>query len=211
MVPIIKDKPGYVRPASFSEAICKSNTTLLTIQKQGGLRSLVGWVKGRLIELFTFLGVFDIVTEYQIQMLATRICVKYYYWTTTELDYAFISFMQGDYGKLYQHKHGENNTTINPQEIIIALDSYQKDLLAERGRIENERKKQEEARKAAKEAHIPHGIEGFKAYCAKNGLNPATQRIASVDMKEHDINQILYKTEAEREIAERKFYRQDRQ
>lgn len=126
MVPIIKDKPGYVRPASFSEAICKSNTTLLTIQKQGGLRSLVGWVKGRLIELFTFLGVFDIVTEYQIQMLATRICAKYYYWTTAELDYAFISFIDGKYGKLYQHKHGENNTTINPQELMRAFSAYEK-------------------------------------------------------------------------------------
>ena len=119
--------------------------------------------------------------------------------------------MEGKYGKLYQHKHDEGNTTINPQEILVALDSYQKELLAERGRVEDEQRKQEEARKAAKEAHIPHGIEGFKAYCAKNGLNPDKHRIASVNIKEHDINQILYKTEAEREIAERKFYRQDRQ
>ena len=211
MVPIIKDKPGYVRPASFSEAICKSNTTLLTIQKQGGLRSLVGWVKGRLIELFTFLGVFDIVTEFQVQMLATRICVKYHYWTTAELDYAFVQFMEGKYGKLYQHKHDEGNTTINPQEILVALDSYEKELLSERGRVEDELKKQEEARKAAEDAKKPLGVEGFKAYCAKNGLDPSTHRIASVNIKEHDINQILYKTEAEREIAERKFYRQDRQ
>lgn len=211
MVPIINDKPGYVRPVSFSDAICKSNTTLLTIQKQGGLRSLVGWVKGRLIELFTFLGVFDIVTEYQIQMLATRICVKYHYWTTAELDYAFVQFMEGKYGKLYQHKHDEGNTTINPQEILVALDSYEKELLSERGRVEDELKKQEEARKAAEDAKKPLGVEGFKAYCAKNGLDPATHRIASVNIKEHDINQILYKTEAEREIAERKFYRQDRQ
>lgn len=209
MVPIIKDKPGYVRPVSFSEAICKSNTTLLTIQKQGGLRSLVGWVKGRLIELFTFLGVFDIVTEYQIQMLATRICVKYYYWTTTELDYAFISFMQGDYGKLYQYKHGENNTTINPQEIIIALDSYQKDLLAERGRIEDERKKQEEARKDAEDSKKPHGMEAWKIYCEKNNLDPATHRIHTVDMSKHDVNQVLYKDEEERKVAEKKFYRKD--
>ena len=211
LVPIIKDKPGYVRPVSYTDAITKSKATLLDIQKQGGLRSLVGWVKGRLIELFTFLGVFDIVTEFQIQMLATRICVKYHYWTTAELDYAFVQFMEGKFGKLYQHKHDEGNTTINPQEILVALDSYQKELLAERGRVEDEQRKQEESRIAAKEAHIPHGIEGFKAYCAKNGLNPDTHRIASVNMKEHDINQILYKTEAEREIAERKFYRQDRQ
>ena len=210
MVPITKDKPGYVRPSSYTDAITKSKATLLGIQKQGRLRSLVGWVKGRLIELFTFLGVFDIVTEFQIQMLATRICVKYHYWTTTELDYAFVQFMEGKFGKLYQHKHDESNTTINPQEILVALDSYEKELLAERGRVEDELKKQEEARKAAKEAHLPHGIEGFKAYCAKNGLDPATHRIASVNMKDHDVNQVLYKTEEEREIAERKFYRQDR-
>lgn len=182
---------------------------MLDIQKQGGLRSLVGWVKGRLIELFTFLGVFDIVTEFQIQMLATRICVKYHYWTTTELDYAFVQFMEGKFGKLYQHKHDEGNTTINPQEILVALDSYQKELLAERGRIEDELKKQEEARKAAKEAHIPHGIEGFKAYCAKNGLNPDTHRIHTVDMSKHDVNQVLYKDEKERKVAEKKFYRKD--
>ena len=183
---------------------------MLDIQKQGGLRSLVGWVKGRLIELFTFLGVFDIVTEFQIQMLATRICVKYHYWTTAELDYAFVQFMEGQYGKLYQHKHDEGNTTINPQEILVALDSYEKELLSERGRVEDELKKQEEARKAAEDAKKPLGVEGFKAYCAKNGLDPATHRIASVNIKEHDINHILYKTEAEREIAERKFYRKDR-
>lgn len=211
MVPIIKDKPGYVRPASYTDAITKSKATLLDIQKQGGLRSLVGWVKGRLIELFTFLGVFDIVTEFQIQMLATRICVKYHYWTTTELDYAFVQFMEGKFGKLYQYKHDEGNTTINPQEILVALDSYEKELLAERGRVEYEQRKQEEARKAAEDAKKPLGVEGFKAYCAKNGLNPATHRIASVNIKEHDINQTLYKTEEEREIAERKFYRQDRQ
>lgn len=184
---------------------------MLDIQKQGGLRSLVGWVKGRLIELFTFLGVFDIVTEFQIQMLATRICVKYHYWTTTELDYAFVQFMEGKFGKLYQHKHDEGNTTINPQEILVALDSYEKELLAERGRVEDEQRKQEEARKADEDAKKPLGVEGFKAYCVKNGLDPATHRIASVNIKEHDINQILYKTEEEREIAERKFYRQDRQ
>lgn len=209
MVPIIRDKPGYVRPASFSEAICKSNTTLLTIQKQGGLRSLVGWVKGRLIELFTFLGVFDIVTEYQIQMLATRICAKYYYWTTAEIDYAFISFIDGNYGKLYQHKHGENNTTINPQELMRAFSAYEKNLLKERGRIEDERKKQEEARKAAEDSKKPNGMEAWKIYCEKNNLDPSTHRIHTVDMSKHDVNQVLYKDEEERRVAEKKFYRKD--
>lgn len=210
MVPIIRDKPGYVRPASYTDAVTRSNSTLLNIQKQGRLSSLVGWVKGRLIELFTFLGVFDIVTEFQIQMLATRICVKYYYWTTTELDYAFVTLMEGKFGKLYQHKHDDGNVTVNPQEIMMALDSYEKELLVERGRVEDEQRKQEEARKAAEDAKKPLGVEGFKAYCSSKGLDPATHSIASVNIKEHDINQILYKTEEERRIAERKFYRQDR-
>ena len=210
MVPIIKDKPDYVRPVSFSDAICKSNTTLLTIQKQGGLRSLVGWVKGRLIELFTFLGVFDIVTEYQVQMLAARICAKYHYWTTTELDYAFVTIMDGKYGKLFQHKHDDNNTTINPQDIIEALNKYEQDMLAERGRQDDERRRAEEIRKAAEEAKNPHGMEAWKIYCEKNGLDPANHRIQSVDMSQHNVNQVLYKTEEERKMAERKFYRQDR-
>ena len=177
---------------------------------QRGLPSLVGWVKGKLIELFTYLGVFDIVTEYQVQMLAARICAKYHYWTTTELDYAFVTIMDGKYGKLFQHKHDDNNTTINPQDIIEALNKYEQDMLAERGRQDDERRRAEEIRKAAEEAKKPLGLEGWKVYCEKNGLDPATHRIQSVDMSQHDVNQVLYKTEEERKMAERKFYRQDR-
>lgn len=214
LVPIVKDKPGYVRPTSFSEAITRCNTTLLSARKERGLQNLVGWVRGKLIELFTYIGVFDVVSEFQTQMLATRICNKYYYWSPAELDYAFVVIMEGKYGKLYQYKHDYGNnsscTTINPQEIIIALDSYEKALLAERGRIDDERRRAEEIRKAAEEAKKPLGLEGWKVYCEKNGLDPATHRIQSVDMSQHDVNQVLYKTEEERKMAERKFYCQDR-
>lgn len=174
---------------------------------------MVGWVKGRLIELFTFLGVFDIVTEFQTQMLAIRICSKYYYWTTAELDYAFVVFTEGKFGKLYQHKHEYGNksscTTVNPQEILVAFDSYEKELLAERGRIEDERKKQEEARKATEDSKKPHGMEAWKIYCEKNNLDPTTHRIHTVDMSKHDVNQVLYKDEEERKVAEKKFYSKD--
>lgn len=208
LVPIIKDKPNYIRPTSFADACTKSSSTLLSVRMQRGLPSLVGWVKGKLIELFTYLGVFDIVTEYQVQMLAARICAKYHYWTTTELDYAFVTIMDGKYGKLFQHKHDDNNTTINPQDIIEALNKYEQDMLAERGRLDDERRRAEEIRKAAEKK--PLGLEGWKVYCEKNGLDPATHRIQSVDMSQHDVNQVLYKTEEERKMAERKFYRQDR-
>ncbi|MFQ8822185.1 MAG: hypothetical protein ACLR8W_11145 [Segatella copri] len=182
LVPIIKDKPNYVRPASFTSAICKSTTTLLSVQKQGGLRSLVGWVKGRLIELFTFLGVFDIVTEFQVQMLATRLCTKYYYWTTTELDYAFIRIMEGKYGKLYQYKHEYEDkstaTTINPQDLMVALDSYEKELLLERGKVEAERRKEEERLKAIEDAKETSWHRGMEKLLQVEGFRPRYAYIA---------------------------------
>lgn len=166
---------------------------MLSVRKQGGLRSLVGWVKGRLIELFTFLGVFDIVTEFQVQMLATRLCTKYYYWTTTELDYAFIRIMEGKYGKLYQYKHEYEDkstaTTINPQDLMVALDSYEKELLLERGRVEDERRKEEERLKAIEDAKKPHGIEAWRNYCKSKGLDPDTHTLPTVSL--HDVNKEL--------------------
>ena len=83
-------------------------------------------------------------------------------------------------------------------------------MLAERGRLEDERRRAEEIRKAAEDAKKPLGLEGWNVYCEKNGLDPATHRIQSVDMSQHDVSQVLYKTEEERKMAERKFYRQDR-
>lgn len=166
---------------------------MLSVQKQGGLRSLVGWVKGRLIELFTFLGVFDIVTEFQVQMLATRLCTKYYYWTTTELDYAFIRIMEGKYGKLYQYKHEYEDkstaTTINPQDLMVALDSYEKELLLERGRVEDERRKEEERLKAIEDSKKILGIEAWRNYCKSKGLDPDTHVLPSASL--HDVNKEL--------------------
>lgn len=173
-MPIIRDREGYVRPYSFSEAVTKNRQTILTIQKKGGLRSLVGWVKGRLIELFTYLGAFDTVTEYQVQMLATRICAKYYYITPAELDYFFLCFQNGEYGKLYGGK------TINPQDIMQGLILYEKDLLEARGIAESERIKQEQAKQAAEESKKPHGLKAWQQYCEANGLDPQTHRPATL-------------------------------
>lgn len=90
-----------------------------------------------------------------------------------------------------------------------AFSAYEKNLLKERGRIEDERKKQEEARKATEEAKNPHGVEAWKIYCEKNNLDPSAHRIHTVDMSKHDVNQVLYKDEEERKVAEKKFYRKD--
>ena len=203
LIPVIQDKPGYIRPMSISEAVSRNPKSMLTLQKERGLKPLIGWVKGRLIELFTYLGAFDIASEYQIQMLATRICAKYYYWTPTELDFAFLSFANGEYGKLHHYNHDRDTSVINPQDIMEALDKFEKDLLEERGRVEEEKKRQEEAKQAAEDAKKPHGLEAWKNYCKSNGLDPATHKLASVKL--HNVNEELYGTSEQRASAEHKF------
>lgn len=176
---------------------------MLSVQRERGLKPLVGWVKGRLIELFTYLGAFDIVSEYQVQMMATRICARYNYWTVAELDYAFECFANGDYGKLYHinHKNGEPSA-INPQDIMEALQKYEADLLEERGRAEEERMKEERAKQAAEDAKKPHGLEAWKLYCEQNGLDPKTHKLTQVKL--HNVNEELYPEHDERGIIIKK-------
>lgn len=191
LIPIVKDKQGYSRPATLGEAVKKNQGTMLDIQKNGGLRNLVGWVKGRLIELLQYLGAFDIAGEYQIQMLATRICTKFYYWTVPELDYAFLAFANGEYGKLNHYNHDRDTSVINPQDIMKSLIEYEKDMLEARGKLEEEKTKAALEAQKRKEALLPHGLEAWKIYCEKNGLDPSTHKLQSVSLDKHDVNKIL--------------------
>lgn len=181
---------------------------MLDMQKQGKFPQLVGWVTGRLIDLFTYLGVYDIVSDYQMQMLAQRICTRFYYWTTAELDYAFVEFENGEYGKLYQSKQNGEAKTVNPQDIMTALLKYEKKLLDERGIVEDEKRRQAEAEQARRDAQKPHGVDGWKAYCESKGLDPNTHKIATVKL--HNVNEELYGSDADAAIAAQKFHREDR-
>lgn len=166
---------------------------MLDIQKNGGLRNLVGWTKGRLIELFQYLGAFDIAGEYQIQTLATRICTKFYYWTVSELDYAFLAFANGEYGKLNHYNHDKDTSVINPQDVMKSLIAYEKDMLDARGKLEEEKRKAELEEQKRKEASQPHGLEAWRIYCERNGLDPNTHKLQSVNLDKHDVNKVLYK------------------
>ena len=102
---IAKTGGVYIQPVSLSDAISRgqSKTIAAVRRNKDDLRRLVSWVKSRLIEVFHYLGAFDIVEEYQIQTLAVRICNRFYYWTVPELDYAFVAFTNGKYGKLIHY------------------------------------------------------------------------------------------------------------
>lgn len=199
---IVRDKAGYLRPATLSQAVVQSKQTMLDIQKQGKFPQLIGWTTGRLIDLFTYLGVYDIATDYQIQMLAQRICTRFYYWTTAELDYAFVEFENGEYGKLFQNKQNSDTRTINPQEIMTALLKYEKDLLVERGRVEDEQRRLAEAKQRVEDAKKPHGLEAWKAYCESKGLDHATHKLATVKL--HDANEELYPERGEHGIIKKR-------
>lgn len=175
---------------------------MLDIQKQGKFPQLIGWTTGRLVDLFAYLGVYDIVTDYQIQMLAQRICTRFYYWTTSELDYAFVVFENGEYGKLFQNKQNSDTRTINPQEIMTALLKYEKDLLVERGRVEDEQRRLAEAKQRVEDAKKPHGLEAWKAYCERKGLDHATHKLATVKL--HDVNEELYPERGEHGIIKKR-------
>jgi hypothetical protein len=183
-VPIIRDKANYQRPATLTEAIKKNKETMLDIQKRGGLRDLVGWVTGRLIDLLYYLGAYDNATDYQIQLLAQRICTKYHYFTPAELDYFFVAFTNGEYNKLIN-----NGKTINPQDIMRGLIAYEADLLKMRGEVEIERKKEEDRLKAIEDSKKILGIDAWRNYCKSKGLDPDTHTIATVSL--HDVNKEL--------------------
>ena len=86
---------------------------------------------------------------------------------------------------------------------MMSLVDYEKDLLEARGRAEEEKKKQKEAKQAAEDAKKPHGLEAWKQYCESKGLDPATHRLQSVKL--HDVNEELYDTPEKRAAAECKF------
>lgn len=104
-------------------------------------------------------------------MLAKRICDKYYYLTTAELDYFFTAFTDGEYRKVY------NGNNVNPQDIMASLIDYERDVFVARGEAEWKRQQHEEARKRAEETKKPRGREAWYLYCKKNGLDPEEHKL----------------------------------
>lgn len=174
---ILKDNDGYVRPSSFGEAIAKNSQTLLDVRKAGGIKKLTGWVMGRLIALFTYVGAFEPITDYQVQLLATRICAKFYYFTPAELDYFFVKFEDGDYGVLYVGKYG-----VNPQVVMKALLKYEEELQVAREEEKSKRTLQETAKARSEEAKK---AVTWEEYCEKAEIKNRTSPLEGIDKGAH--------------------------
>lgn len=173
----------YLPPTSLADAVGRNQRAISFIRKQKP-EELTFWVKKKLIEVFTYLGAFGKITDYQVKTLAQRICDKFYYMTPAELDFFFVAFTNGEYRKLY------GGDTVNPQDVMMSLIEYEKDLLTARGIAEQKQQAEEEARKREEEMKRPHGIEAWKIYCRKNGLDPETHTIPNITL--HNVNEELY-------------------
>lgn len=183
---LAQTKPsGYYPPTSFEDAVRRKQDAISVVRKdEGQMQRLILWVKARLIEVFSYLGAFDKVSEYQILTLAKRICDKFFYLTPAELDFFFVSFTNGEYRRLY------NSSSVNPQDIMMSLIDYEKDLLVARGEAEKRRIAEEEARRKAEDAGKPHGLEAWKIYCRQHNLDPDTHRLPTVTL--HKVDEELH-------------------
>ena len=185
---------GYIQPLSFRDAISRGQDRVIAVVRrdQNDLRRLVSWIKRRLVEVFHYLGAFDIVEEYQIQTLAVRICNRFYYWTVPELDYAFVAFTNGEYGKLVHYNHDGDTSVINPQDVMKALIAFDADLLKERARYEDEQRSKKLAQERLRDASKPHGIAAWIDYCKQHGLDPNTHKLPRVNIDKMNVNKVLY-------------------
>lgn len=141
---------------------CESKSIAAVDKEQGTNESTVKTVATRLIDTFVYLGAWDKADErtlnLQVVRLAESIVRKYYFLTISELNYFFQCFCDGDYGKLYV------GHTINPQDIMIALQSYWLDVQCIRGCIED-RKRDERERIAKANSHPIT----YEEYCRMKG------------------------------------------
>jgi hypothetical protein len=123
---------------SLNDAVGRSEKALSLYSSEQQDKAISLWIKECLIRTLTYLGAFDIVTEYQIERLARRIQERSFFMTIAELSYFFTAFEDGQYGKLYAGR------SVNPQDIMQGLLQYQDSLLEARGDIEKKQRQEKE-------------------------------------------------------------------
>lgn len=122
---------------SLRESVEANGPSMSEINKSYGCGAGEWWCKYMLIEMFTFLGAMDVISEFQVCATAEKICTSYFYLSADELSYFFYQFSLGTYGKLYVGR------TINPQDVFLGLKQYAIDVTDMRSRIFKEQKNAE--------------------------------------------------------------------
>lgn len=105
---------------SLSEAV-KDMNSLICIDRSFGDGVSLKWIKAQLLDLFRICGAGNVISDYQIVIIARRIRKVYFYLSLSELTYFFESFIGGCFGTLFVGK------TVNPQNLMIALRNFDND------------------------------------------------------------------------------------
>lgn len=160
---------------STLEAVRRGGRTLATIDNICGAGASETWLKCMLVDLFVFLGAFDVANTSQFKGIAMRIRHEYYHLTPSELTCFFYKFSMGDYGKLYAGR------SVNPQDILIGLKNFMADLYEQRANVFAE----ELAEKQRKEAvETKKNAITYEEYCRRKGKDvgesPLTQTLNDI-------------------------------
>lgn len=147
--------PPDMRESSLLDAARHGGEPLVSMDRYFGEGSCVYWLKTQLIAVFSFLGLFGKVTEYQIRKLAEHIKAKYYYLTPAELMVFFSRFEDGEYALF-------RTQAVNPQMMMVSFPHFVADVQEARRQAEEE----ENARKAEaeKRSYVPPTAEEMKKY-----------------------------------------------
>lgn len=149
----LKAYPTHNRTAKVQTLVdaCERNyVSLNSIEKTYGKGSAVFWLKYQLIEVFTFLGLFEKVTVYQIEKIAEKILAHNGYLTPAELMVFFDRFESGEYALF------KNTYTVNPQMLLVSLPHFVADVQQARGEADEAKRKKEEEKEKQRLKAIPY-------------------------------------------------------
>lgn len=149
----LKAYPTHNRTAKVQTLVdaCERNyVSLNSIEKTYGKGSAIFWLKYQLIEVFTFLGLFEKVTVYQIEKIAEKILAHNGYLTPAELMVFFDRFESGEYALF------KNTYTVNPQILLVSLPHFVADVQQARGEADEAKRKKEEEKEKQRLKAIPY-------------------------------------------------------
>lgn len=119
------------------------------------------WLRFHIAETFTFLGIYDRASVYQIRETAELI-IRHEIFGQLTLD-EFLCFLQrfkqGRYGKIY------NSNRPNPQEFLQCLEPFWNELSRERGKQAD----RERIEQIARDRNSPDNI-SWEQFCEERGI-----------------------------------------
>jgi hypothetical protein len=132
----------YNKSLSLSDSVASNAPTFHDVSDFFGEEAVKFWLRFHIAETFAFLGIYDTASKFQVQHTADLILSHPVYGQLTLSE--FLSFLQkfkmGHYGKIYQ------SARPNPQEFLMCLEPFWRELSAERIRQEEQQRADELSR-----------------------------------------------------------------